>query len=162
MVSVLRMIVRPIPSLAFSRKRRAFHLLPEGEGRDEGGRKTIFYAEIHEKRGLCPHRTKNGCTDGSSPARTEGWLARSGQLPARIEFSPHGGNNGRTERSLPARTRRLPARNGFKAAGNDFCPHGLTGGTLLLISTPLPGPACAAQWVCSRPARREGLGEVRS
>jgi hypothetical protein len=97
MVSVLRMIGRPIPSLAFSSKRRAFHLLPGGEGRDEGGRKTIFYAEIHEKRGFCPHRTKNGRTDGFSPARTESCPARNGQWVARVEFSPHGRENGRTD-----------------------------------------------------------------
>jgi hypothetical protein len=79
MVSVLRMIVWPIPSLVFSRKRRAFHLLPGGEGRDEGGRETIYYAEIHEK--LAPVIIK-AAEDCRSPRR---WRAQ-GQLAAVRDF----------------------------------------------------------------------------
>ncbi|HZF01641.1 MAG TPA: hypothetical protein VE344_07075 [Methylomirabilota bacterium] len=57
------------------------------------------------------------------PARTGIWLARNGQLPARIELSSHGTENGRTERLFSARKGKLSAQIDFEAAGNDFCPH---------------------------------------
>jgi hypothetical protein len=57
------------------------------------------------------------------PARTESWLARNGQLPARIEFCPHEPENDRTERFIGARKWKLSAQIDFDAAGMDFCPH---------------------------------------
>jgi len=87
--------------------------------------------------GYSPHRSKNGRTDGFSSARTESWLARNGQLPARIEFSPHGRENGRTKRFIAARRGKLPAQIGFEAAGSDFCSHRRISHRLRLI------PRCA-------------------
>jgi hypothetical protein len=68
------------------------------------------------------------------PARTESWLARNGQLPARIEFCPHEPENGRTERFIAARNWKLPAQIGFEGVGSDllftFVGGGEIGGNL--------------------------------
>jgi hypothetical protein len=85
--------------------------------------KPSFLPKIHKNEAFCPHRSKNGRTDGFLPARTGSWLARNGQLPARIEFCPHEPENGRTERFIAARNWNLPAQIGFGAAGSDFRPH---------------------------------------
>jgi hypothetical protein len=37
----MRLTIRPIPSWIFAKRRGAFHLLPGGEGRDEGARKAL-------------------------------------------------------------------------------------------------------------------------
>jgi hypothetical protein len=76
---------------------------------------------------FCPHKSKNGRTDGFSPARTESWLARNDKVSARIEFSPHGRENGRTNRIFGARKGNLSAQMGLVAAGDDFCTHGSRG-----------------------------------
>jgi hypothetical protein len=85
--------------------------------------KPSFLPKIKENEAFCPHRSKNGRTDGFSPARKGKRLARNGQLPARIEFCPHEPENGRTERFIAARNWNLPAQIGFGAAGSDFRPH---------------------------------------
>jgi hypothetical protein len=53
-------------------------------------------------------------------APTESWLARNGQLPARIEFCPHEPENGRTKRFIAARNWNCSAQIDLEAAGSDL------------------------------------------
>jgi hypothetical protein len=52
----LRVTVRPIPPLVFSKTRRTFLLLPGGEGRDEGGRQTSLCAKFPSSSSLTVSR----------------------------------------------------------------------------------------------------------
>jgi hypothetical protein len=54
------------------------------------------------------------------PARTGSWLARNGQLPARIEFYPHEPENGRTKRFIAARNWNCSAQIDFDAVARDL------------------------------------------
>jgi hypothetical protein len=49
-VLILRLTVRPILSLKFSKQRRMFLPLPRGEGRGEGGRRHSFFNSKTNKR----------------------------------------------------------------------------------------------------------------
>src|SRR5665213_1810273 len=86
------------------------------------------FVKNHRNPEFSTHRSKNGRTDGFLPARTESWLARNGQLPARIEFCPHEPENGRTERFIAARRWKLCAQIDLEGMGSDCCTHGTEAG----------------------------------
>jgi hypothetical protein len=85
----------PANSVAgISRRRRAFHLLPGGEGRDEGGRKTIFML---------------------NSLKNEVFTRTERKMAAQMDFRPHGRKAGphgkpiaRTDRSFAARRGKWP------------------------------------------------------
>ena len=106
-----------------TRKRRSFS--PGEKARMRAVAIHYFCQNPKKSRLFSAHKSKNGRTDGFSPARKESWLARNVKVSARIELSPHGRENGRTERFIAARRRNCSAQTGKSPARSDFLPHGV-------------------------------------